>query len=56
MTGEPEDVDRLIGEEKPRLVLLDMMLPGIDGADLMTRIFRKADLPVIFLNCVFENL
>ena len=50
VTGEPEDVDRLIEEEKPRLVLLDMMLPGIDGVDLMTRIQKKAELPVIFLS------
>ena len=50
MTGEPEDVDHLLEEEKPRLVLLDMMLPGIDGVDLMTRILKKADLPVIFLS------
>ena len=50
VTGEPEDVDRLIEDEKPRLVLLDMMLPGIDGVDLMTSILKKADLPVIFLS------
>ena len=50
VTGEPEDVDRLIEEEKPRLVLLDMMLPGIDGVDLMTSIHKKTDLPVIFLS------
>ncbi|MDE0462094.1 MAG: ATP-binding protein [Caldilineaceae bacterium] len=50
VTGDPEDVDRLIEEEKPRLVLLDMVLPGFDGVDLMTSILKKADLPVIFLS------
>ena len=50
VTGEPGDVDRLIEEEKPRLVLLDMMPPGIDGVDLMTSILKKADLPIIFLS------
>lgn len=50
VTGEPEDVDRLIEEEKPHLVLLDMMLPGVDGVELMTNILKKAELPVIFLS------
>ena len=50
VTGEPEDVDRLIEEEKPHLVLLDMMLPGFDGVELMTNIVKEAELPVIFLS------
>ena len=28
VTGDPEEVSRLMAEEAPRLVLLDMMLPG----------------------------
>jgi len=50
VTGVPEDVDRLIEEEKPHLVLLDMMLPGFDGVELMTNILKEAELPVIFLS------
>ncbi|MDE0464627.1 MAG: ATP-binding protein [Caldilineaceae bacterium] len=50
VTGEPEDVERLIEERGPHLVLLDMMLPGTDGIQLMKRIQEKADLPVIFLS------
>ena len=50
VTGEPEDVDRLIAEEEPHLVLLDMMLPGVDGIDLMRDILEKTALPVIFLS------
>ncbi|MDE0312083.1 MAG: response regulator [Caldilineaceae bacterium] len=50
VTGEPEDVDRLIEEENPHLVLLDMMLPGFDGVELMTNILKEAELPVIFLS------
>ena len=33
VTGEPEDVDHLIAQKEPHLVLLDMMLPGVDGID-----------------------
>ncbi len=50
VTGDPEDVDRLIAQEGPHLVLLDMMLPGFDGIDLMRNILGKTALPVIFLS------
>ena len=50
VTGEPEEVDRLIAETRPHLVLLDMMLPGVDGIDLMKNILEKTALPVIFLS------
>ena len=57
VTGEPEDVDRLIANEGPHLVLLDMMLPGVDGIDLMRNILEKTALPVIFLSAYGqENL
>ena len=31
VTGDPEEVLRLVEEEKPQLALLDLMLPGTDG-------------------------
>ena len=50
MTGDPEAVGRLIREEKPHLVLLDLMLPGTDGVELMERFPELAEVPVIFLS------
>ena len=50
VTGDPEDVPRLMEEEKPHLVLLDLMLPGSDGIELMNRILRTVDVPVIFVS------
>ena len=50
VTGDPEEVSGLIRTERPRLVLLDLMLPGTDGIALMERVPELADLPVIFIS------
>ena len=34
----------------PHLVLLDLMLPGTDGIELMKEMLETADVPVIFLS------
>ena len=50
VTGDPEALAGLIRTEKPRLVLLDLVLPGTDGIELMERVPELADLPVIFIS------
>ncbi len=50
MTGDPEQVARLVEEERPHLVLLDLMLPGTDGIELMESVPGLAHVPVIFLS------
>ena len=50
VTADPEEVPRLMAEEKPHLVLLDLVLPDRDGIDLMNDIRRMSDVPVIFLS------
>ena len=50
LTGEPGEVRQLIRTEKPQLVLLDLLLPGSDGIELMENIPELADLPVIFIS------
>ncbi len=50
VTGAPDDLRRIIRTEKPRLVLLDLLLPGSDGIELLERIPELADLPVIFIS------
>ena len=39
--------DALQGGEKPELVVLDLMLPGIDGLELLRRMRSRADLTAI---------
>ena len=49
-TGDPEKVAGLIEEGEPDLVLLDLMLPGTDGIELMRSLPALRDRPVIFLS------
>ncbi len=50
VTGAPEDLSRIIRAERPQLVLLDLMLPRVDGIELMRLIPELSDLPVIFIS------
>ena len=50
VTGDPEALPGLIRTENPQLVLLDLMLPGADGIELMEGVPELADLPVIFIS------
>ena len=48
--GDPEELSDIIHTERPRLVLLDLMLPGTNGIELMEQVPELGDLPVIFLS------
>ena len=50
VTGDPAEVPALIRENRPHLVLLDLVLPGTDGIKMMEQTPVMADLPVIFLS------
>ena len=50
VTGDPEDLPRLIGEKHPSLVLLDLLLADNDGLELFRSIPGLSDLPVIFVS------
>ena len=54
-TGDPDDVPRLMEEEKPHLVLLDLMLPGVDGVHLMQDILEMGNVPVIFVSAYGQD-
>ncbi len=50
LTGKPQEAIQLLKENSPKLVLLDLVLPGVDGIELMEKILEMDDLPVIFLS------
>ena len=49
-TGDHLGLSDLIRAERPALVLLDLLLPGTDGIELMAEVPELADLPVIFIS------
>ena len=50
VTGDPQQVSDLVETHKPAIVLLDLMLPGTDGIELMRHLRQLADLPIIFIS------
>jgi len=49
-TGNFRDLARILDAEPPALVLLDLVLPGSDGIELMAQVPALAELPVIFIS------
>ena len=50
VTGAPEQLPDLIRSQKPQLVLLDLLLPGRDGIELLEQVPELSDQPVIFIS------
>ena len=50
MTGKPKEVPSLIKTNQPDLILLDLLLPGTDGIEMMQNIPALAAQPVILLS------
>ena len=55
VTGNPDEVAELIERTDPHVVLLDLMLPGTDGIELMRDLFAVHDIPVIFLSAYGQD-
>jgi DNA-binding response OmpR family regulator len=53
--GDGDTARRLLEEDPPNLVVLDVMLPGADGLELCRWIRAHSDLPVIMLTARGEE-
>jgi DNA-binding response OmpR family regulator len=40
---------RLLASERPDLVILDVAMPGLDGWEVLERIRKSSDVPVVML-------
>jgi len=54
-TVDPDEVSRLMEEKRPHLVLLDLVLPGTDGVDLMKEVMGEGDVPFIFVSAYGQD-
>jgi DNA-binding response OmpR family regulator len=50
-----EDALRWIAEHEPDLVVLDLMLPGIDGLEVCRRLRQRSAVPVVMLTALGEE-
>ncbi len=50
VTSEPSEVEHLLDSEMPHLVLLDLLLPGTDAFEVIRRVPRLLEVPVIFVS------
>jgi DNA-binding response OmpR family regulator len=50
------DALRQVAAEKPALVVLDLMLPDIDGIEVCKRIRQDSDLPILMLTARDEDV
>ena len=50
VTGDHRELADMIRTERPALVLLDLIMPGADGIELMESVPELGDQPVIFIS------
>ena len=52
--ADGESALALLGKDKPDLVLLDIMMPGMDGFEVLKGIRQRTTVPVIMLTAINE--
>src|SRR3954467_10409477 len=55
-TASGTEALKLVDSEKPALVVLDLMLPDLDGVEVCKRIRAKGELPVLMLTARDEDV
>ncbi len=55
-TASGNEALRIVESEKPDLVVLDLMLPDLDGVEVCKRVRQSSDLPVLMLTARDEDV
>ena len=54
--GDGVTATRMILNHKPQLVVLDLMLPGMDGLEACRRVREESDVPIIMLTARSDDI
>ncbi|HEY6836535.1 MAG TPA: response regulator transcription factor [Gaiellaceae bacterium] len=54
--GTGQEALDLLGHDRPDLVVLDLMLPDVDGIEVCRRIRRGSDIPILMLTARDEDV
>lgn len=54
--ADGETALRLFTEETPALLVLDIMMPGIDGIEVCRRLRQSSLVPIVFMSCRDEEV
>jgi DNA-binding response OmpR family regulator len=55
LAADGETALRLAAAEEPDLVVLDLMLPGIDGLEVCRRLRARGDVPIVMLTALGDE-
>jgi two-component system alkaline phosphatase synthesis response regulator PhoP len=54
-SGDGLEALRIARQERPDLIILDLMLPGMDGLDVCRALRKESDVPIIMLTARIEE-
>jgi DNA-binding response OmpR family regulator len=55
VTGDGESALRMVERQVPDLIVLDLMLPGIDGLEVCRRLRQRHAVPIVMLTALGEE-
>jgi DNA-binding response OmpR family regulator len=55
LAGDGQEALRVIREHEPDLVVLDLMLPGVDGIEVCRQTRQSSSLPIVMLTALGEE-
>lgn len=55
-TTDSTKATALAAEENPDLILLDVVMPGLNGIELCSKIREHSDVPILFVSCKNQDM
>lgn len=55
-TADSLEALSLFEKEDPQLLLLDIMMPGLNGYELCTKIRERSSVPILFMSCKGQDI